>query len=447
MIQGMRNVCTTYFGASIRYSYTDKTWMYYDGRRWKVDDTGETKRMVDEMLDFMKSPEQMILYSEDEERLKEYRKHIKTSRSSKAKTAALKEVEHFVPVLHSELDTHISLFNTVNGIVNLRTGELCSHDPNQFITKIGLAEFTEKIDCPIWNQFLNDIFHHDKELIRFIQKAIGYSLTGSTVEQCAFFCYGTGRNGKSTFLDTISHMMGDYAVNIQPETLMIKKQSGGANSDIARLKGARFVTSVEPNDGMRLDEGLLKQLTGGDRVTARKLYGNEFEFSPEFKLWMGTNHKPIIRGTDIGIWRRIMLIPFTATIPDETIDKNLKYKLRQELPAILNWAVEGCLMWYREGLKMPTSVQQATNRYKSEMDVISYFLDACCDDCGEIQASQLYRAYKEWAKENGEYDGMSNTRFGREISNQFQKIRKKDGQYYMGVSLKKKHIPYNISIV
>ncbi len=435
------------FGASIRYSYTDKTWMYYDGRRWKVDDTGETKRMVDEMLDFMKSPEQMILYSEDEERLKEYRKHIKTSRSSKAKTAALKEVEHFVPVLHSELDTHISLFNTVNGIVNLRTGELCSHDPNQFITKIGLAEFTEKIDCPIWNQFLNDIFHHDKELIRFIQKAIGYSLTGSTVEQCAFFCYGTGRNGKSTFLDTISHMMGDYAVNIQPETLMIKKQSGGANSDIARLKGARFVTSVEPNDGMRLDEGLLKQLTGGDRVTARKLYGNEFEFSPEFKLWMGTNHKPIIRGTDIGIWRRIMLIPFTATIPDETIDKNLKYKLRQELPAILNWAVEGCLMWYREGLKMPTSVQQATNRYKSEMDVISCFLDACCDDCGEIQASQLYRAYKEWAKENGEYEGMSNTRFGREISNQFQKIRKKDGQYYMGVSLKKKHIPYNISIV
>ena len=300
-------------------------------------------------------------------------------------------------------------------MINLRTGELCSHDPNKFITKIGLAEFTEKIDCPIWNQFLNDIFDNDKELIRFIQKAIGYSLTGSTAEQCAFFCYGTGCNGKSTFLDTINHIMGDYAVNIQPETIMAKKQSGGANSDIARLKGARFVTSVEPNDGMRLDEGLLKQLTGGDRVTARKLYGNEFEFSPEFKLWMGTNHKPIIRGTDIGIWRRIMLIPFTAKIPDEKMDKNLKYKLRQELPAILNWAVEGCLMWYREGLKMPQSVQQATNSYQSEMDVISCFLDTCCYDCGEIQASQLYQAYKEWAKENGEYDGMSNTRFGREI--------------------------------
>ena len=129
------------------------------------------------------------------------------------------------------------------------------------------------------------------------------------------------------------------------------------------------------------------------------------------------------------------------------MDKNLKYKLRQELPAILNWAVEGCLMWYREGLKMPQSVQQATNSYQSEMDVISCFLDTCCYDCGEIQASQLYQAYKEWAKENGEYDGMSNTRFGREIANKFQKVRKKDGQYYIGVSLKTKHMPYNISVM
>ena len=159
---------------------------------------------------------------------------------------------------------------------------------------------------------------------------------------------------------------------------MVKKQAGNANSDIARLKGARFVTSVEPNEGMRLDEGLIKQLTGGDRVTARKLYGNEFEFCPEFKLWMGTNHKPIVRGTDLGIWRRLVLIPFTVQIPDDKVDKHLKYKLREELPGILKWAVDGCLLWQREGLVQPEAIQSATNQYKSEMDVIGSFLAACC---------------------------------------------------------------------
>lgn len=147
---------------------------------------------------------------------------------------------------------------------------------------------------------------------------MGYSLTGSTTEQCAFFLYGTGRNGKSTFIDIIRDIFGDYAANIQPETIMVRSnQSTAINSDIARLKGARLVTSVEPNEGVRINEGLLKQLTGDDTVTARKLYGDEFEFKPEFKLWMATNHKPVIRGTDTGIWRRIHMIPFTVQIPEE----------------------------------------------------------------------------------------------------------------------------------
>lgn len=161
------------------------------------------------------------------------------------------------------------------------------------------------MDCPQWRVFLEQIFDHDQEMIRYIQKAVGYSLTGSTQEQCMFFCVGNGRNGKSTFLDTISDILGDYACNIQPETIMVKPYNGTANSDIARLRGARFVTTVEPNEGCRLNEGLIKQLTGGDKVTARFQYGHEFEYTPEFKIWMGTNHKPIIRGRDEGIWRRI----------------------------------------------------------------------------------------------------------------------------------------------
>lgn len=434
------------FGTSIRYCYTDKSWLYYDGRRWKYDDTGEPKQMVDEMLGFLKSSEQMELYADDDDVRKEYQKHVKKSRSSASKSAALKETEHLVPIVPADMDTHKMLFNTPNGLLNLQTGDLSPHDSQKFITKIGYTEYTDHTDAPVWQQFLEDIFHHDLELIRFIQKAVGYSMTGSTVEQCVFFCYGNGRNGKSTFLDIIMHIMGEYAVNIQPETIMVKKQFGGATSDIARLKGARFVTSVEPNEGMRLDEGLLKQLTGGDRVTARKLYGNEFEFSPEFKLWMGTNHKPIIRGTDLGIWRRIMLVPFTVQIPDHKVDKHLKYKLRKELSGILKWAMDGCLLWQREGLEPPEAVKEATRQYKSEMDVISSFLDACCVPVGEVQASVLYQAYRAWAQENGEYDGMSNTKFGREMMERHTRIKRKNGFYYVGVCLKMENQPYSISI-
>ena len=434
------------FGESIRYCYIDKSWLYYDGRRWKYDDTGEPKRMIDEMLGFLKTPEQIALYDDDDTVAREYQKHIKKSRSSASKGAALKETEHLVPIVPADLDTHKSLLNVPNGILDLRTGELSGHDPQKFITKIGYTEYTDHIDAPIWQQFLQDIFDGNDSLIRFIQKAVGYSLTGSTVEQCVFFCYGNGRNGKSTFLDIISNIMGEYAVNIQPETIMVKKQFGGATSDIARLKGARFVTSVEPNEGMRLDEGLLKQLTGGDRITARKLYGNEFEFSPEFKLWMGTNHKPIIRGTDLGIWRRIMLVPFTVQIPDHKVDKHLKYKLRKELPGILKWAVDGCLLWQKEGLDLPDIVKEATSEYQFEMDVISSFLDACCVPVGEIQASELYRAYRAWAQENGEYEGMSNTRFGREIAGKFKKVKHSGVFYYTKISLKPDCIPYSVSI-
>ena len=153
-------------------------------------------------------------------------------------------------------------------------------------------------------------------------------------------------------MDIISYILGDYAANMQPETIMVRSMNNGT-SDIARLKGARFVTTVEPNEGMRLNEGILKQMTGGDKITAAKKYENEFEFTPEFKIWMGTNHKPIIRGTDDGIWRRMKIIPFTIQIPEEKVDKNLRNKLIKEAPAILNWMVEGCLLWGREGLKDP----------------------------------------------------------------------------------------------
>ncbi|MCM1506976.1 MAG: phage/plasmid primase, P4 family [Ruminococcus flavefaciens] len=283
--------------------------------------------------------------------------------------------------------------------------------------------------------FLNQIFNNDKELIRYIQKALGYSLSGDTSEQCAFFLYGTGRNGKSTFLEVVRRIMGDYVTNIQPESIMIKASTNTANSDIARLKGARLVTSVEPNEGMRLNEGLLKQLTGDDMITARKLYGDEFEFRPEFKLWMATNHKPTIRGTDLGIWRRINIIPFTVTIPETAVDRNLSRKLMKELPDILAWIVEGYKLWKAEGLRKPKVIADAVEEYRNEMDVISAFLASdYVMQGGEVKAQALYAVYCQWADECNEYK-MPSRKFGLEMTKRYNK-RKTNGQnVYSGISL------------
>lgn len=433
------------FGHVVRYSYTNKGWMYYNGKKWTEDTTGEVKNMVDIVIEKMKL-DFTECKSEDEE--KAFTKHLKATRSNKGKTAMIRETEHLTSITPDKMDNHNYLLNVSNGIVNLKKGELTKHDPEKFITKYSHVEYSDKVDCPLWESFLVEIFNNDKELIRYIQKAVGYSLTGSTSEQCAFFCYGTGRNGKSTFLEIITEICGDYAINIQPETIMIKNNQG-ASSDIARLKGARFVTSVEPNEGVRLNEGLVKQLTGGDRVTARKLYGNEFEFAPEFKLWMGTNHKPIIRGTDTGIWRRIRLIPFTVYIPDEKMDKNLKLKLRQELTGILKWAVDGCLLWQREGLELPEAIKLATKEYRGEMDVISAWIDECCEESWACQdrANNLYQSYVKWASENNEYV-MSSTKFGKEMKGRYGVSRNSVGQLlYLGISLKGEFKPYEIDAV
>lgn len=434
-----------YFGSILKYSYVDKRWLYYRDGKWAYDNVGEIFRVADATLDIMKK--ESALWEEHEGGIyyDDYKKHLKKTRSNNMKKAMVKELEHRVPILPKNMDTDKMYVNCKNGIIDLRTGELIPHDINRFMTKMLNVQLPEKPKTPkLWTNFLGDIFGGDRELIRYIQKSVGYSLSGSTTEQCVFFLYGTGRNGKSTFLEIVRYIMGDYATNIQPETIMVRPSQGSANSDIARLKGARFVTSVEPNEGMRINEGLLKQLTGDDIVTARKLYGDEFEFKPEFKLWMATNHKPIIRGTDTGIWRRIHIIPFTVSIPVEKVDRRLKYKLREELPDILAWAVEGCRIWQSEGLRMPKAVLNAVQEYRHEMDVISAFADACCVVGGEAKASQLYAVYAEWAGENNEYR-MSSTKFGAEMAKRFERVKKRDGWYYKNIQLSE-DAGYSISV-
>jgi putative DNA primase/helicase len=426
------------FGENIRFCYTDKNWFYYDGRKWCIDNTGTVRRLADRAVEAMKAEAKVYATMDEDsggDMLKAFEKHQKSSRSYKSKTSMINEVMHHIPILPAQLDRYKMALNTPGGVINLKTGELNPHNPEHYFTKITSVDYSSNAECPLWLKFLNDIFGGDKDLIRYIQKAVGYSLTGSTAEQCAFFLYGTGRNGKSTFIDVIRDIFGDYATNIQPETIMVRSnQSSAINSDIARLKGARLVTSVEPNEGVRINEGLLKQLTGDDTVTARKLYSEEFEFKPEFKLWMATNHKPIIRGTDTGIWRRIHMIPFTVQIPEEKVDKKLKYKLKAELTAIFKWCVDGCLLYQQEGLKMPKAVLESVREYRREMDVISAFIEDRCELTGSVQSSVLYSAYSSWAEANNEYC-MSNMKFSVEIAKRFEKVKGKKCNYYNGISL------------
>lgn len=433
---------TDLFGEQVRYCYTDKKWLYYDGRKWCTDNTGVVKRLADRSVECMAAEAKIYEQKDAEEgtqMLKNFEKHMKISRSNKSKNAMINEVMHHVPILPSQMDRYKAALNTPSGVINLKDGRISPHNEKDYFTKMTAVEYSQNADCPKWLAFLDDIFGGDKDLIRYVQKAVGYSLTGSTSEQCAFFLYGTGRNGKSTFLDIVRNIFGDYAANIQPETIMVKGASGnGINSDIARLKGARLVTSVEPNEGVRLNEGLLKQLTGDDTVTARKLYGEEFEFKPEFKLWMATNHKPTIRGTDTGIWRRIHMIPFTVMIPENKVDRKLKYKLAAEMTGIFRWAVEGCLLWQKEGLKMPAAVLNEVRDYKREMDVISAFIeDRCTVGKGlSVQSSMLYAAYCEWAERNNEYR-MSNTKFCLEMSKRFEKVKTMKFNCFAGLELDK----------
>lgn len=430
------------FSSCIKYSYNRKRWYFWTGKTWALDEMGEVKKLVDEVCDDLKKEAWNI---QDEDLQAEAFKFAKTSANTTRKEAMLKEAQHLldIPVSMDDFDRYSDYLNCDNGIVNLRNGELFPHDQSFMMTRKCDCEYDAKHKQPkLWLKFLSDITGGDEVLIHYIHKCVGYSISGSNREQCAYFLYGMGNNGKSTFLDTLADMMGTYASNAQPDTFMLQSRlgsaGGGANSDIARLKSARFVTCEEPTEGIRLNEGLLKQLTGGSKVTCRFLYGDEFEYTPEFKIWIATNHKPTIRGTDFGIWRRIKLIPFEVNIPKEKVDKNLKYKLRKEFPQILAWAVDGCMLWQKEGLDEPECVIEATKEYKQEMDLIAGFVEQCImiDYAAEnIMASDLFGIYSKWAKQNNEFE-MSSKKFFMEVAKKLpEKGRNSKGIYYGKIRL------------
>jgi putative DNA primase/helicase len=350
------------------------------------------------------------------------------------------EVASWIPDLNvktDNLDKNPWLLNVENGTVDLKTGDLREHRQEDMITKIACASYDKNADCPVWKKFLMEIMNYNAELIRFIQTAAGWAVTGDTSEQSMFILFGTGANGKSTFLNTIMNLLGDYAAATPTETFM-KKNGDQITNDIARLRGTRFVTTTEAEQGRRLSEPLIKQITRNDRMTARFLYGEFFNFMPTFKIFMATNHKPVIKGTDYGIWRRIKLIPFTHTIAPDKMDKHLEEKLLCEGAGILNWLVEGAKRWCDEGLVMPDIVTSATDEYRGEMDVIGNFIKERCVQLEglSVKARELFKCYQDWCEENNEH-GCSERLFGLRLKELgFDQKRCNDGRYWQNIAIK-----------
>lgn len=425
------------YGDNYKYSYTNKQFYVFDGAKWSVDETGMIRRLIDEMIENLKFEKIKVPDGEDPEEFKEeFQKFIKKTRGTTSKKNIADEIKHRKPVKPDEFDQDDMLLNVANGYLDLPSRTLHDHDINKLFSLQSYTDYTEKMQPTIWLEFLNDIFDGDESVIHYLQKALGYSLTGSTREQVMFILHGKGRNGKSIFVETIAEILGDYAMTMQASSLMVKK-SESVNTDIARLNGARFVSSSEPNEGFRFDEGLVKQLTGGDKVTARFLYGSEFEFTPKFKIWVSTNHKPVITGTDDGIWRRLVLIPFDVQIPDEKVDKNLKYKLLREAPAILDWMVQGAYLWMKEGLQAPDKISDASMKYRNEMDVLEHFIEDnfIRNENSRSSANEVFELYKKWADNTGEYK-MNKNNFGKKMKEKFEWKRTNTGIVYFGIEIK-----------
>lgn len=429
---------------TLRYSFTEKVWYFWNGKKWTPDPGGLIMCCVDETIKKLEKGTEFMRMADSKGGAAH---HLAYTRSLRGMDAMEKAARHKLAISAGAMDRDITRFNARNGTISLTNGKLCPHNEFDYSTKLGGCELGSAPDdperefgedCPLWRRFLLEIFGYDEELIRFVQKACGYSMTGEISEQCLFFLYGAGRNGKTTFLKVLSDIFGDYAMNIMPQTIMEQRfaGSGAPTPDVARLKGARFVTTVEPNEGERLNEGLIKQLTGGDIITARYLYGKEFEFTPQFKLWIAANNKPVIRGNDLGIWRRIRLIPFSVTIPEEKADKKLPEKLKREYPAILRWILEGCMLWRNEGLGTAQKVEESTQEYRMEMDSVATFLEECTSSSpsGRVKASELYSAYRKWCDEAGRL-AKNVTKFGVEVAKRYEKLKNASGNLYAGIEL------------
>jgi putative DNA primase/helicase len=425
-------------GADIHFCYPWKKWLVWEDSRWKIDNSGEVERRAKNTIGLILKE---ASETQDGNRRKDLAKHALKSESD-CRIKAMIELaksEPGISILPDEMDLDPWSLNVKNGTVNLRTGEMRPHDRRDKITKMAPVEFHPGVECLLWIEHLRRIFAGNDQMISFLQLALGYSITGVTDERVLFISHGSGANGKTTTHEVIAQILGDYATRTPTESILVKRE-GSIPNDVAKLKGTRFVFCSEAEEGKRLAESMIKDLTGGDTISARFMRGEWFEFKPTFKIWLATNHKPIIRGTDNAIWDRIRLIPYIVSIPpgERVPQSRMMEKLTPELPGILSWLVHGCLDWRRYGLEAPQEVKEATSEYRGDMDTLGGFMHECCtlSQKYEVSAKELYDAYVKWADGNGEHP-VSQRMFGSRLRDRgFIKERMTGGRLkWIGIGL------------
>lgn len=401
-------------GDSVKFDTANRCWRIWDGKRWAADSSlhmlklaAQTARNIMQEAASASAPA-----TTDSHDIRKSLAAWAIKSESRDRLAAMIEVaksQDGIAVDATSFDADIMLFNCLNGTLDLKSGILRPHKKSDLLTKLSKVEYRKGATCPRWERFLKDATGNDSDVIRFLQRAAGYILTGSTSEEKMFLIYGGEASGKTTFLESLRAILGDYGVTIDPAMLTKAshtRQSGAASPDVARLAGVRLAAGSELEQGRELSHGLAKSLTGGETITARQLYAGYADFFPQFKIMLALNHCPKANADDGAIWRRLTRIAFDKTVPVEKRDKTLKPYLRDSkggASAVLAWAVEGCLAWQRHGLVIPDAVQRSTDNYRNESDPIHTFFEDCLsfNPMAWTPWIEIWTAYQEYSESQG----------------------------------------------
>lgn len=430
----------TLFGDKVHYCYDRKKWLIFNDRYWDWDNGYLIMEMAKSVA---RSIYREAADEPDDKKRDLIAKYAHTSESESKRKAMvdLAQSEPNIPIELSEIDSNSWLFNCANGTIDLKTGELKEHSKDDLLTIISPIDYDPKAKCDLWLKFLERVTGNKTDLISYLQRAVGYSLTGDTSEQCLFFLYGLGRNGKSTCIGTVRKLLGPYGHKTNTDMLMVRDRNGGPREDLADLKGKRLVVASEIEDGKRLAVVLIKEMTGGESIRADRKHEHAFEFVPTHKIWLSGNHKPVITDTTFSIWRRVKLIPFTVTIPESECDPDLPLKLEKEMPGILAWAVQGCLDWQKYRLGDSTEVKQATEAYRAEQDLLAEFIEDCCilKPSGVVAKADLYQSYKDWCDASKQTPISQRSFRGKIVERGIEETRGTAGvRQWSGITLTKK---------
>jgi putative DNA primase/helicase len=423
---------------AIRYVPAWNRWLIWAGHYWRPDEDGAITRLaVSHSTQLIRAAAEIPDHRNRADAVKDALKMGDAQRIEKMMELAKCDVR--IVARHEHLDAEPFLLGVRNGVVELRAGLFRTGRREDLITKRAGTEYAKAATCPRWLAFLSEVLDGNAPLISYVQKLVGYTLTGDVSAQCFPFLFGSGKNGKSVFTEILQKLTGDYGQRAPSSLLTASNNGREPTHEIARLHGARLVVGSETEEGARLAESRVKDLTGGDTLTGRFLYAEAFDFRPCLKLWMFGNHKPEIRGTDDGIWRRVRLIPFTVQIPEASRDPHLPAKLAEELPGILQWALEGTRLWLAHGLTVPAIVSDASAEYRDEEDTLADFIAEEIERVPNARTApgELFARYQAWAARNGMRYPLTQRALAKRMKERgFKLDRTREARFWADVELK-----------